>query len=82
MINENNWYYEYYSFQEVQAKIFSGMTEDIQEYFLVSFSRDDILLKEKKFSTVDQACQFINTECSSWNFSGVTLEGCSTCKAH
>lgn len=82
MINENNWYYEYYSFQEVQSKIFLGMNNANEEYYVVSFLKKDLPVKEKKFLDFNQACQFINNECRSWTFSGVTLEGCSTCKAH
>ncbi len=82
MINEDNWYYEFYSFQDVKSKIFLGMNSEGQEYYMVSFMKDEVPLKETLFFHSHEAYDFINNECQSWNFSGVTLEGCSTCKAH
>ncbi len=81
MINEENWFDEYYSFQDQKAQIFMGIEEDI--YYAVTVFDEEKTYFQEQYEDLNQAIERINHLFSQWDFSAQnSSSGCGSCAAH
>jgi hypothetical protein len=91
MINADNWTYTHYKATDMKAFISFGASADILDdsfiYMTTILDSENNEIFQKDFSTVDDACHFINNKYSNlWDFvdarSTKKEGGCSSCTAH
>lgn len=83
MIQEDNWFDEFYAFQDQKAQIFMGLDEEGLYYAITVFDEEKTYFQEKQRDLL-RACTRINELFLGWTFSGatVTKSGCGSCAAH
>lgn len=88
-INTENWTYSRYQKGEFVAQITFGacpesLDEGRLEYYVTVLQNDVHETFQEKFSSLGDACLFLNTNYGDWTFEDqlAPKSGCSTCAAH
>lgn len=88
-VNTENWTYCRYEKENFLAQITFGadpesISEDRLEYYVTVLQDELHEVFQKKFTTLTEACLYLNTNYQDWGFANQTGEktGCSTCAAH
>lgn len=88
-VNVENWSYCRYQNGSFMALISFGadpesIAEDRLEYYVTVLENEEKEVFQQKFSSLTDACLFINETYSDWAFEDQTVKksGCSTCAAH
>ncbi len=88
-INNENWSYCRYEKENFLALITFGadpesIKEDRLEYYVTVLQDEQNEDFQKKFDSLTDACLYLNSGYSDWNFNDqtATKSGCSTCAAH
>jgi hypothetical protein len=88
-INTKNWTFSRYTKGTSMALITFGanpecIEEDRLEYYVTVLEDEIHETFQKEFSTLAEACVYLNANYSDWTFEDQTApkSGCSTCAAH
>ena len=90
MINEENWTHCQYESSNYSTKISIGgeigsKNEYLEIYFVNRFDGEQLLF-QKKFTSLREAYEHINSTYGHWTFKDLenneSNSGCSTCQAH
>lgn len=88
-VNTDNWTFCRYEKENFLAQITFGanpesIAEDRLEYYVTVLQDEEKEIFQKEFTTLQDACLYLNASYSDWNFVNQTAEktGCSTCAAH
>lgn len=88
-VNTDNWSYCRFQKGNFLALVTFGtspesMEEDRLEYYVTVLENETSEIFQQEFSTLVDACLFLNANYGDWTFEDQTAEktGCSTCAAH
>ncbi|HLW57776.1 MAG TPA: hypothetical protein VKY27_10345 [Bacteriovoracaceae bacterium] len=89
-VNIKNWNYAQYQLGNLMAMISFGAApsdneQDFQMQYFVTVLENERLEKfQKEFSSLNEACLYINEKYGDWEFKDLSVKGsgCSSCAAH